>query len=446
MEFRILGPLEVVDDGRVLPLGAPRQRALLAALLVRPSEIVSTDRLVDDVWNDNPPATASKVVQVYVSQLRKALGDNERLLTRSPGYLLRVEPHELDLNRFEQLFEDGRRALAAGDAERAATTIREALEVWRGPPLCDLALEPFLQPEIARLEDRKLAATTERIEAELALGAHGELVPELERLVAEHPYQERLRGQLMLALYRSGRQTEALQAYQDARLQLGSELGLEPGKALQALEQAILNHDSALDAPAAPVSTETGPTAPFESSVGGAVTFAELVWEHFCWARERRTGGAAAAAAEASYRRKLAEFEAREGRIVDAYWCRREASAAALTVRPGSLVGRLVGSEPTIRVHRVSDWISKEAPAVAELLFQCDAVAFDAGEALRRGQRRRALERVFAAETHLLGLLERTGGRPSPEQTADAARQTAELLAPVQGAMAQGRAPRRLAR
>jgi DNA-binding SARP family transcriptional activator len=442
MEFRILGPLEVVDQGRRLPLGAPKQRALLAALLLRANEIVSADRLIDDLWNDRPPDTAAKVVQVYVSQLRKSLGEDDRLLTRSPGYLLRVDAHELDAQRFELLFEEGRRALAAGDAREAATTIREALALWRGPPLADLAFEPFTQSEIARLEERKLAATIERIDADLALGRHADLIAELETLVADHPLQERLRAQLMLALYRSGRQAEALQTYQSGRLVLSGELGLEPGQALQNLERAILTHDPALDPPQHELDVAAQAPRPSEDLSDRCVTFPELVWEHFRWARERRSSGAASPVTEASYRRKLADFEATEGKIVNAYWCQHEASAAALTVRATSFLRRLVGVQPTVRVHRVSDWIARDAPVVAELLVRCDALAIEAGDALRGTGRRRALERIFSAETHLLGLLERTAGRPSEAQTEEAARQTRDLLTPVEAAL-PGRAERR---
>jgi DNA-binding SARP family transcriptional activator len=444
MEFRILGPLEVVDDGRRLSLGAPRQRALLAALLLRPNEIVSTDRLIDDLWNDDPPGTASKVVQVYVSQLRKALGEDDRLLTRAPGYLLRVEPQELDLRRFELLFEEGRRALDAGEADRAVTAIRDALALWRGAPLADLAFEAFTQTEIARLEERKLAATIERIEADLALGRHADLIAELEQLVAIHPLQERLRAQLMLALYRSGRQAEALQAYQSARLVLGEELGLEPGPALQNLERAILIHDPSLDPPHREVDLAARSTRSEDLTDGGA-TFAELVWDHFCWARERRSSGAASHGTEASYRRKLADFEAREGKIVSAYWCQREASAAALTLRSTSFFRRLLGTQPMFRVHQVSNWIAKDSPAVAKLLFRCDTLAIEAGDVLRGARKRRAFERIFAAESHLLGLLDRTAGRPSEAEAEEAARETGHLLTAVEAALSHRPERRRFA-
>jgi YVTN family beta-propeller protein len=253
MEFRILGPLEVCSEGRELSLGGAKQRALLAVLLLHANELVSIDRLVDELWEGQPPATAVKVVQVYVSQLRKALrgrsgrGEEERILvTRAPGYILCVEPGQLDADRFEGLVDQARQELAAGRARRAAHMLLEALALWRGPALADFALDLFAQSAIARLEEARISAVEERIEADLALGRHAELVGELESLVTAHPLRERLRGQLMLALYRCGRQAEALAAYRDARRLLVEELGLEPSQALQGLEKAILVQDSSL--------------------------------------------------------------------------------------------------------------------------------------------------------------------------------------------------------
>jgi DNA-binding SARP family transcriptional activator len=433
MEFRILGPLEVVDQGRRLALGAAKQRALLAALLVRPNEIVSADRLIDDLWGERPPETAGKVVQVYVSQLRKALGEGDRLLTRSPGYLLRVEPEELDVDRFELLFDEGRRALATADARHAATRLRDALALWRGPPLGDLAFEPFAQTEIARLEERRLAALVERIEADLALGRHEDVVGELEALVVEHPLHERLRAQLMLALYRAGRQAEALDSYQQIRRALGEELGLDPGQALQRLERQILTQDPALHPP--PPEAVTPREATSGEAADGGVTFPELVWEHFRWDRERRSAEGAGRDTELSYRRTLAGFEAQEGKIVDAYWCQQEASAAALTLRRPPFLRRLLGAEPALRVHRVSDWIARDAPSIAELLFRCDTLALQVEDTLRGASKRRAVERIFSAETNLLGLLERAAGKPTDEQSREAERQTSELLAAVEAVL-----------
>jgi len=232
MEFRILGPLEVLSDGQALDLGGAKQRALLAVLLLDANNVVSTDRLIAALWEDEPPETAPKAIQVYVSGLRKLLG-KERLETRTPGYVLAVAPDELDLDRFRALQESGRTA--------------EALALWRGRPLSDFANARFAQADIARLEDLRVACLEERVERDLADGRHAELVGELDGLVAGHPLRERLRGQLMLALYRSGRQAEALDAYQDARRALVDELGIEPGRDLRELHQRILNQDPGLD-------------------------------------------------------------------------------------------------------------------------------------------------------------------------------------------------------
>lgn len=247
-EFRILGPLEASKGGRAVEVGAGKQRALLAVLLLRAGEVVSADRLIDALWGEEPPPSALNSVHVYVSQLRKVLGDG-LLETRGRGYVLAVEPEQLDLGRFERLLGEGRELLASGDAGRAAETLRAALALWRGPPLSDIESEPFAPGETARLEELHLAALEDRIEADLTLGRHSELVPELEGLVREHPLRERPRAQLMLALYRSGRQSEALETYQQARRMLQTELGLEPGRTLRELEAAILRHDAELDPP-----------------------------------------------------------------------------------------------------------------------------------------------------------------------------------------------------
>src|ERR671918_961043 len=212
MRFRILGPLEVSDQDRPLDLGAIKQRSLLALLLLNANEIVSTDRLIAELWGDSPPSTVAKSVHTYVSRLRKEI-PGDRLVTRPPGYVLRVGPTEFDLEVFERLRREAR-GLPPG---AAAEKLREALALWRGPPLADLAYEPFAQAEIARLEELRLTALEERIDADLADGRHADLVGELRARVADQPLRERLRGQLMLALYRSGRQAEALEAYQHAR-------------------------------------------------------------------------------------------------------------------------------------------------------------------------------------------------------------------------------------
>jgi YVTN family beta-propeller protein len=248
VQFRILGSLEVADGDAAISLEAPKQRALLGVLLLYPNEVVATERLIDELWGERPPASAVKVVQTYVSQLRKVLGDG-LIATRPPGYLLRIGEDELDSARFRRLATQGHQLAGNGDHERADAMYGEALALWRGPPLADVVFESFARSEVERLEEERLEALTDRIDCELALSRHHEFVPELESLVKQYPLRERLRAQLMLALYRSGRQADALAAYQDARRTLIEELGLEPGRELHDLEQAILRHDAALDAP-----------------------------------------------------------------------------------------------------------------------------------------------------------------------------------------------------
>jgi DNA-binding SARP family transcriptional activator/tetratricopeptide (TPR) repeat protein len=317
MEFRILGPLEVLSDGRALDLGGQKQRALLAVLLLHPNEVVSSERLIEALWEEEPPETAQKALHVYVSQLRKLLG-KERLETRTPGYLLRTERDELDLARFRRLRDEGK--------------LHEALSVWRGPPLGDLAYEGFAQPAIARLEEIRLACLEERIDQDLAAGRHAELVGELEALVKEHPLKEGLRGQLMLSFYRSGRQAEALDAYQQARTTLVEQLGIEPGRQLRELHQAILRQDAALDlSPEAPEREERpapGPPAASEpaprevrktitavnvglavSSAGGAVLDPEAL---------RRVSGRAFGEVEAAVKRHGGTVEPPSGNSITA--------------------------------------------------------------------------------------------------------------------------------
>lgn len=246
MEFRILGPIEVWEDGRTVPLGRGKQRAVLALLLLNASRVVSSDRLIDQLWNGQPPATAATALHGHISALRKALGPGV-IDTRRPGYVLEVDPAQVDLGRFERLRGDARSALERGDPGGAADKLREALGLWRGEALADIGFEPAIQAEAARLEDLRLNALEDRIDADLGLGRGAELVDELRRLVASHPLRERLHGQLMLSLYRSGRQAEALDAYRRARQILVSELALEPGPALRDLERRVLAHDPALD-------------------------------------------------------------------------------------------------------------------------------------------------------------------------------------------------------
>ena len=263
--FFILGPLEVRCEGDVVAVGGRRQRALLALLLLRANDVVSADALVEGLWGESPPKTAAHSLQVFVSDLRKALravGEDGRIVTQSPGYKLEVRPGELDLERFEQLARDGRAALAGGEPAAAAETLREGLALWRGEPLADFAYEPFAQATVARLEELRLSVLEDRVAADLALGRHAELVGELEELVARHPYREGLAAHLILALYRAGRQSEALAAYQATRKLLLEELGIDPMPELQELERAILVQDKSLDVAARPEQ----PSAPSEAS------------------------------------------------------------------------------------------------------------------------------------------------------------------------------------
>ena len=244
VRFRVLGALEVEVDGVAAELGGARQRAVLAVLLVHANEPVGTDRLVSESWGETAPATATKTAQVYVSRLRRALG-NDTLTTTPGGYLLHVPQGALDTDELDELRARAREA----DPREAGRLLRQGLALWRGPPYADLRYEAALQTEITRLEELRLTTLEERIEADLAGGEASQLVPELEALVREHPHRERLRGFLMLALYRSGRQAEALETYRAGRQLLDSELGLEPGPELRELERAILAHDPALEGP-----------------------------------------------------------------------------------------------------------------------------------------------------------------------------------------------------
>jgi DNA-binding SARP family transcriptional activator/streptogramin lyase len=245
MEFRLLGPLELEGDHGVVPLGSGKQRALLAVLLLHANEQVSRERLIDALWGETPPASAAHSVDVYVSRLRKALheaGANGVLATRGAGYLLHVDGEHYDAGRFERLLDESR---ASSDSEQAAKLLRDALALWRGPPLVDVELEGSARRSVDRLEELRLVALEERIEADLALGRHPTVVGELQSLIAVHPLRESLRAQYMRALYGAGRQAEALDAYRDAHRTL-AELGLEPSPELKALQRQILTHDPSL--------------------------------------------------------------------------------------------------------------------------------------------------------------------------------------------------------
>ena len=252
LEFGILGPLEVRVGGAPVWVGGPRQRALLAVLLCNANRVVSRDELIDELLSDQPAGSAERMLRVQVSRLRKVLADGDsqpRLLAQPPGYLLRVEHGELDLHAFDQRVAAGRHALEEDDPGRAAALLREAESLWRGRPLADLEFESFARFEVQRLEALRMPVVEDRIDAELALGQHAALCAELEQLVAEHPLRERLRGQLMVALYRSGRQADALEAYTAGRSLLVDELAVEPGPQLKQLQMAVLEQDPALDLP-----------------------------------------------------------------------------------------------------------------------------------------------------------------------------------------------------
>lgn len=245
MDFRILGPFEVERAGRPLALGGAQQRALLVLLILHRNRVLRTDQIVDELWGEQPPPTAVKTLHGYVSTLRKSLGDDV-ILTRGRGYLLSLQADQVDVDRFETLVTGGRQALADDDPSAASDRLSQALALWRGDALSDFAHEPFAQSENARLEEARLAALEDRVDADLARGYDSAVIAELESLVRQHPLRERLQAQLMLALYRSGRQADALTRYQQARRHLVDQLGIEPGPALSELERAILAHDPAL--------------------------------------------------------------------------------------------------------------------------------------------------------------------------------------------------------
>jgi DNA-binding SARP family transcriptional activator/DNA-binding beta-propeller fold protein YncE len=262
MEYRVLGPLEVLAGGKPVPLGPPKQRVVLGTLLLHANEVVSTERLVDELWGERPPPSAPKVIQGYVSQLRKAMGEagaGSVIKTRAPGYVASVADEEIDADRFQRLVAQARSHREEDDARVALATYDRALGCWRGAAFADVPFESFGRSESERLEELRVAALAERIDCELELGRHERVVAGLEPLVTEHPLRERFRAQLMLALYRSGRQADALAAYQEARRRLVEELGIEPGPELRALEQAILRQDASLAAPAAPARTIARP-------------------------------------------------------------------------------------------------------------------------------------------------------------------------------------------
>src|SRR2546423_1508963 len=266
MEFRILGPLEVVEDGNPVALGTLKERLVLGVLLLHANEFVSRERLIDDLWGDAPPPTARKAVNVYLSQLRKALtrGGIDPITTGPGAYRLDVDVEDVDAGRMQILVASARELAATGELENAAERFREALSLWRGPTLAGLLLESRGRDEVAQLDEFRVATLMDRIDCDLALGRQEQVLGELDVLVREHPLRERLRAQQMLALYRAGRQADALDAYAEARGSLVDELGIEPSPALQRLQQAILRHDASLEAPAGTAAGNGG--APAEAA------------------------------------------------------------------------------------------------------------------------------------------------------------------------------------
>src|SRR6266498_4164565 len=299
VDFLLLGPLEARQAGRPLRLGSIKHRVLLAKLLLHANQVVSTDELIDTVWGEQPPLTVRQSLQNHVASLRRAIeatgapaNPPRTLRTRDPGYLLEVDPDQLDLHRFRRLVDEGRGTLDGGEATTAVRLLHEALSLWRGPVLSDVVAAGAAWPELVGIDEERVAALEARLEADLALGRHLEMIGELEGLVRLHPLREHLHGQLMLALYRCGRQADALAAYRAARESLVDELGIEPSVGLQRLEQAVLAQDAALDllAPAPPASEppvqEAAPAARASEAPGGTAlptsTERKLVTVLFC--------------------------------------------------------------------------------------------------------------------------------------------------------------------
>jgi DNA-binding SARP family transcriptional activator/DNA-binding beta-propeller fold protein YncE len=264
MEFRILGPLEVLDDGAPVPLGTLKERVVLAVLLLHANEVVSRERLVDELWGPAPPPTARKAISVYLSKLRKTLARDGRdsITAAGAGYRLSVDPERLDSARAQRLVAEARARIAGGDVGGAGRLLQDALALWRGPTLAGLSLEAQGRDEVARLDELRLGAVLDRIDCDLAQGRHEEVAGELQVLVGEHPLRERLRAQQMLALYRSDRQADALEAFQQARRALVDELGIDPSESLQRLQHAILRHDPALELPGGTAAANGSVAAP----------------------------------------------------------------------------------------------------------------------------------------------------------------------------------------
>jgi YVTN family beta-propeller protein len=356
VEFLVLGPVEVRIDGRAVSVGGPKQRVLLTLLLLSSNEVVSRDRLTDSLWGEHPPASAQRALDSYLSRLRRLLG-GERIERHPPGYLLRVEPDELDLDRFEGLLEQGRAAAAAGDAATAKERLRQALALWRGRALAGLESQPFLGAEAERLEERRLLALEARIDADVELGGAAELVAELERLVAEHPFRERLLGQLMLCLYRAGRQADALAAYQACRRRFADELGLEPSRELRTLERRMLEQDPGLGA--ALTSPSVAPTGRItRARVAAAALTLVAVAASVIAGVELGTGGSASSSVLGS---KAGIFELGTRSTVVAGSPLAD-SPAAIAADQGSLWLAEPNKSEVVRVDRASARVTERIP------------------------------------------------------------------------------------
>jgi DNA-binding SARP family transcriptional activator/DNA-binding beta-propeller fold protein YncE len=337
IEFGILGPLEVKVDGKSVKLGGRGERALLGTLLLDAGETVALERLVDDLWGEAPPASARHLIHVYVSRLRRGLGEPSVITTRPPGYAVELGAHALDATTFERLLDEGRRAQATGSYQEALGSFDGALALWRGSALADLDLESDARIKQSRLDELRVVALEERISIRLMLGQHGQVVPELEQAVASNPLRELLRAQLMLALYRCGRQAEALDRYREGRRLLVEELGIEPGPELRALEASILRHDPSLDAPAPEhpgTGASPGPSQPTIRRRGkpalvaltGAVVAASILLAIIL------SGGGSGRVIQSLPPRSVGAVDARTGEIVG--YVRTQGVPAALAVDP----------------------------------------------------------------------------------------------------------------
>jgi len=382
LEYRILGPLEVLADGRPVRLGGPRPRALLAVLLAHANEVVPAERLIDDVW-DAPPDTAANVVQGYVSQLRRTLGRNV-IATRGRDYAIHVPDGALDLHRFERLAAGAVAALTEGRSADASNELRSALALWRGPALSDLLDVSGVARIANRLDELRSAMLERRIEADLACGRDAEAAIELTALVAEHPLRERLRALQMLALYRSGRQAEALDVYRDTRATLVDELGIEPGRELQELERAILAHDPALSAPddATPRARDAPPSATILVGALEATALAGLVAVAEPLARGPQRELVLAAT--------VASADALEALARRVSGLRGEVAARGVTVRAAAFTSRAPGADLVrLAAEQEARLLVVEAPAAllddAELMTVLDAAVCDVAVAVAPG-------------------------------------------------------------